>query len=122
MVFFIAVAAPETHHPNTGLHIYRSAVMSHRHLPSVSLLEQYLLAAVALVLVAMLSLPEARSAGDTLGWVPFWLLAFPLTAWATARALRYRNHREYALPMATVHAIGGIRPKAQASQALRRAA
>ncbi len=99
--------------------------MSHRHLPSVSLLEQYLLAAVALVLVAMLSLPQARSAGDTLGWVPFWLLAFPLTAWATARALRYRshrNHRECALPMATVHAIGGMRPQAQASQALRRAA
>ncbi len=96
--------------------------MSQRHSSSVFLLEQCLLAAVALALVAMLSLPAMRSAGDTLGWVPFWLLAFPLTAWATARALRYRNHRQYALPMATVHAIGRIRPHAQASQVLRRAA
>ena len=96
--------------------------MSQRHLSSISLLEQCLLAAVALSLVAMLSLPAMRSAGDTLGWVPFWLLALPLTAWTTARALRYRNHREYALPMATVHAIGGMRPQAQASQALRRVA
>jgi hypothetical protein len=96
--------------------------MSQRHLPSVSLLEQGLLAAVALALVAMLSLPAVRSADDTFGWVPFWLLALPLTAWVTAWALRQRSHRERRLPMATVHAIGAMRPRAQTSQALHRAA
>jgi hypothetical protein len=98
--------------------------MSKHHLPSVSLLEQCLLAAVVLALVAMLSLPAARSAGDTFGWLPFWLLALPLTAWATARALRQRGHRECALPMATVHPIAEVRPSAGVTgqQALRRAA
>jgi BarA-like signal transduction histidine kinase len=96
--------------------------MPQRHLSSVSLVEQCLLGAVALALVAMLSLPAARSAGATFGWMPFWLLALPLMAWATARALRQRRHRECALPTATVHAISAARPRVQASQALRRAA
>ncbi len=98
--------------------------MSQRQLSSVSLVEECLLGAGALGLVAMLSLPAARSVNDTFGWLPFWLLALPLAAWATARALRHRSSRERALPVATVHPIAAVRRRAGVAgpQALRRAA
>jgi hypothetical protein len=96
--------------------------MSQPHSSSISLLEQSLLGTVALALIALLSLPAARGASDTFGWLPFWLLALPLTAWAVARALRRHSNHGHALPMATVHPIGSTRPAAQGSQALRRAA
>lgn len=91
---------------------------------AIPLIEQCLLAAVALALVAMLSLPAVRGVSGTFGWLPFWLLALPLTAWAAARALRYGLQREAALPMATVHRLAAARPRAGAAavQALRRAA
>ena len=99
--------------------------MSQRQLLSASLLEQSLLGIVALGLVAMLSLPAAGDISDTFGWLPFWLLALPLTAWATARALRHRAQREAMLPMATVHLMAAVRPRvgvAAGQQALRRVA
>lgn len=99
--------------------------MSQRQLSSVFLLEQCLLAAAALALVAMLSLPAMRSVSESFGWLPFWLLALPLTAWATARALRHRAQREAMLPMATVHLMAAVRPRvgvAAGPQALRRVA
>ncbi len=98
--------------------------MSLRHLSSVSLLEQCLLGAAGLALIAMLSLPAMRDVSNTFGWLPFWLLALPLTAWAVARALRQRGQRETVLPMATVHPISVARPSVNVadSHALRRAA
>ncbi len=84
--------------------------MSQRQWSSVSLLDQALLSAVALALVAMLSLPMARGVSEAFGWMPFWLLALPLSAWAAARALRHLKHRQRrVLPMATVHRIGAVR-------------
>ncbi|MFZ5636478.1 MAG: hypothetical protein ACOY82_07795 [Pseudomonadota bacterium] len=57
--------------------------------PSASvLIERALLGTVALGLVAMLSFPAARGVDATFGWLPFWLTALPLSAWATARTLR----------------------------------
>lgn len=80
--------------------------MSQRQPSSMSLLEQALLGAVALALVAMLSLPAARGLSDTFGWLPFWLLALPLSAWGVARALRQlRQRQQRVLPMATIHPI-----------------
>ncbi len=79
--------------------------MSQRQPSSMSLLDQALLGAVALALVAMLSLPAARGVSDAFGWMPFWLLALPLSAWGVARALRRRSARLRVLPMATVHPI-----------------
>lgn len=79
--------------------------MSQRQSSSMSLLEQALLGAIALALVAMLSLPAARGVSDTFGWLPFWLLALPLSAWGVARALRQRSQRRRVLPMATIHPI-----------------
>ena len=98
--------------------------MSQRQLPSASLLEQSLLGVVALGLVAMLSLPAAGDISDTFGWLPFWLLALPLTAWAVARALRHRGQRDAVLPMATVYPTAPVRSRAGVAgrQALRRAA
>lgn len=90
-----------------------------------SLIEQSLLGAVALGLVAMLSLPAARSTSETLGWLPFWLLALPLSAWAVARLLRLRQQRMLASvrrPMASVHALDDVRPRNVAAWRLRRAA
>lgn len=90
-----------------------------------SLIEQSLLGAVALGLVAMLSLPAARSSSESLGWLPFWLLAFPLSAWAVARLLRLREVRAMAKarrPMASVHALHAVPRRIPAASALRRAA
>lgn len=83
--------------------------MSQRQSPSIPLLEQAPLGMLALALVAMLSLPAAREVSEIFGWLPFWLLTLPLSAWAVARALRHRSPRERFLPMATVHAIGAAR-------------
>ncbi len=83
--------------------------MSQRQSSSISLFEQALLGVVALALVAMLSLPAARGVSDTLGWLPFWLLALPLSAWGVARALRRRGERCRVLPMATIHPIRAAR-------------
>lgn len=96
--------------------------MSQPHSSSVSLLEQGLLGTVALAAIALLSLPAARGVSEAFGWLPFWLLALPLSAWAVTCALRRRGNRGYARPMATVHPIGAARPRAQGAQALRRAA
>jgi predicted permease len=100
--------------------------MSQRPSSSMSLLEQSLLGAAVLALVAMLSLPAARGVSDSFGWLPFWLLALPLSAWMAARILRYRTDpghlRTRALPMATVHPISAARAQARRPQALRRAA
>lgn len=95
--------------------------MSQRQPSSIPLLEQALLGAVALALVAMLSLPAARGVSEAFGWTPFWLLSLPLSAWVAARVLRPRNHRQRVLPMATVHPIRGARA-AYPREALPRAA
>ncbi|MFD0724781.1 hypothetical protein [Lysobacter brunescens] len=90
-----------------------------------SLIEQSLLGAVALGLVAMLSLPATRSTNETLGWLPFWLLALPLSAWVVARLLRLREQRTLAAarrPMASVHALHDVRPRTVVVRDLRRAA
>ncbi|MCC7248599.1 MAG: hypothetical protein IT473_08245 [Lysobacter sp.] len=95
-----------------------------------SSLEQTLLGLAALAVVALLSFPAARGASETFGWLPFWLLALPLCAWATARALRVRAARagagdEAARPLASVHAIAAARGASVrriGAQALRRAA
>ena len=98
--------------------------MSQRHLSSVSLFEQCLLGAAGLALIAMLSLPAMRDVSNTFGWLPFWLLALPLTAWAVAHALRQRGERDAVLPMATVYPISVAHPSVNVadSHALRRAA
>ncbi|MBP6750650.1 MAG: hypothetical protein KA144_13510 [Xanthomonadaceae bacterium] len=93
-------------------------------------LEQTLLALAALAIVAVLSFPAARGASEMFGWLPFWLLALPLSAWATARVLRLRAARagasdEAARPLASVHTIASARGASVrriGAQALRRAA
>lgn len=95
-------------------------------------LEQALLALAALAVVALSSFPAAREASVAFGWLPFWLLALPLSAWAMARALRVRagrgrvrSEREGDRPLASVHAIASARAAASrrgGAQALRRAA
>lgn len=118
------VAAPETPPRNTGPVIHQSAAMSATAHVRPSLIEQSLLGAVALGVVAMLSLPAARAGSETFGWLPFWLLALPLSAWAVARLLRLRDQRAWAMarPMASVHALHGVRPRTVMVRTLPRAA
>lgn len=94
-----------------------------------SFFEQTSLALAALAVVALLSFPAARGASDAFGWLPFWLLALPLSAWATALALRVRAARgrasDEARPLASVHAIASARGafvRRAGGQAMRRAA
>jgi hypothetical protein len=95
--------------------------MSQRQLSSVSFAEQLMLGAAALGLVVMLSFPAARTGGDIFGWVPFWLLALPLSAWGMARALRQRSRQRNVRGMAlqprqaaTVHDLRSTRLKMRA--------
>lgn len=43
-----------------------------------------------LAAVAMLSLPQARAASATFGWLPLWLAGLPATAWLALAAARRR--------------------------------
>ena len=94
-----------------------------------STLEHATLGLATLGLIMILSFPEARSVSDTFGWLPFWLFALPLSAWAAARALRGRacsyDAQTNATPTASVHPIGALRVRTHrnaAPQAVRRAA
>lgn len=97
--------------------------MSQRQLSSVSFAEELMLGAAALGLVVMLSFPAARTGGDIFGWVPFWLLALPLSAWGMARVLRQRSRQRNVRGMAlqprhrqaaTVHDLRSTRLKMRA--------
>lgn len=48
------------------------------------------LALAFLAVVAMLSLPEARTASSTFGLLPLWLAGLPATAWLALAAARRR--------------------------------
>lgn len=91
---------------------------------ALALVEQALLGLVALALVALLSMPAARSVSGTFGWLPFWLTALPLCAWATARALRLSAPRAPTRPLARVLVLASVRPRMRTrpAQALSRAA
>ena len=45
------------------------------------LLARALQALLFVALVAMASLPQARTVNETFGWLPLWLLAIPSAAW-----------------------------------------
>ncbi len=46
------------------------------------------LAMMFLAAVAMLSLPQARGASATFGWLPLWLAGLPATAWLALAVAR----------------------------------
>lgn len=66
-----------------------------RHVALVSILEQCLLGATLLGLVALVSLPAMRGTSAWIGWTPFWLLALPAVAWCAAHLSR--RHAQAAL-------------------------
>jgi hypothetical protein len=85
----------------------------HQHAIVLSRIEQALLGAATLALVAMLAFPEARGACATFGWMPFWLVALPLCAWAVARGLRLSAEATLAIrPSARVHRLPVVPPSA----------
>ena len=71
--------------------------------PAASPLAQAMLGLLLLAAITVLSLPEARAVSASLGWVPFWLLALPASAWlalqlprrasGTAQATMRPGHR-----------------------------
>lgn len=62
--------------------------------PSLPMIEQVLWSLLFLGVVAMLSLPEARSSSVALGWMPLWLAGLPAAALATSVLLRWVHARE----------------------------
>lgn len=46
--------------------------------PRIEALLRY---AIAIGMTLLLLLPAARGSSETLGWLPLWLLAMPLSAW-----------------------------------------
>lgn len=50
------------------------------------------LALAFLAMVAMLSLPQARTASPTFGWLPMWLAGLPAAAGLALAAARRRRH------------------------------
>ena len=52
-----------------------------------------LLALMFLAVVAMLSLPQARVASASFGWMPLWLFGLPATAWLALAGVRRREGR-----------------------------
>ena len=52
-----------------------------------------LLALMFLAVVAMLSLPQARAASASFGWMPLWLFGLPATAWLALVGVRRREGR-----------------------------
>ncbi len=91
--------------------------------PALAMVEQAMLGLAVLALVALVSLPAAHGASATFGWLPFWLLALPLSAWTTARLLRLHATVGPTQAQATVHVLA-MRPRTQArtTRALPRAA
>jgi hypothetical protein len=91
-----------------------------------SVLEQVSLAFLILGLVSIASFPAARGFSASFGWLPFWLLALPLSAWTVARALRGHGEKHVARASANVHRLAAPRRVRTAAatipQALRQAA
>ncbi|MGQ4660419.1 hypothetical protein [Lysobacter sp. F6437] len=63
-------------------------------------LEDVLRYAIAIGATLLLLVPAARGSSETLGWLPLWLLAMPLSAWWAVHRFRLRaataDHRTHA--------------------------
>ena len=69
----------------------RAAVRGHVHAPGPDWAGRAVLAMMFLAAVAMLSLPQARGASATFGWLPLWLAGLPATAWLALAVARRRS-------------------------------
>lgn len=56
--------------------------------PAVDWPSRVVLAMLFLAAVAMLSLPQARGASETFGWLPLWLPGLPAMAWLALACTR----------------------------------
>lgn len=75
----------------------------------------WLLGAVFLGVIAMLSLPAARGDSVALGWMPLWLVGMPLVSLATLLLVRVAGSRAQArAAIATSGARRRSRPHVQA--------
>jgi hypothetical protein len=60
-----------------------------QHLPAQSSsVAQGVLGVLIVAAIAVLSLPQARAVSASFGWVPFWLVALPASAWLALQAQR----------------------------------
>lgn len=76
-------------------------------------IEDILRYAIAIGATLLLLVPAARGSSETLGWLPLWLLAMPLSAW-------WALHR-FRLPVAATERPGSVvRRRRNAPQARRR--
>lgn len=91
---------------------------------AMPVLEQGLLGAVALALVAIMSLPAARGVG-AIGWWPLWLTLLPFSAWAALRLSRRLSAADESdrrrLPGSPRRAVSARNPRLRRSTAPARA-
>jgi hypothetical protein len=83
--------------------------------PDNPALEGLLRHVVAVGAVLVVLLPAARGFNDTLGWLPLWLLAMPLSAWWALHRFRLPESRQ------PVIAVAPMRRRRPGTQARRRA-
>jgi hypothetical protein len=86
-------------------------------------LDEALRCAIAIGALLVLLLPAARGAHATLGWLPLWLIAMPLTAWWALHRfrlpMRRPEWREPAPAHRTVRRIPQARRRARTAAAPR---
>ena len=83
-------------------------------------LEDLLRHAVAIGAAIVVLLPAARGFSDTLGWLPLWLLAMPLSAWWALHRLRRSAHGEAAGSQSRVRRRSGEQARRRRSASPRR--
>lgn len=79
----------------------------------------WLVGAVFLGLIAMLSLPAARGDSATFGWMPLWLVGMPLVSLVTLLLVRAIGSRVQARAAVAISGTGR-RPRMQAQARRRR--
>lgn len=76
--------------PAAGAGLLRVAA---RGAPGTDWPARVLLALMFLAVVAMVSLPQARVASASFGWMPLWLFGLPATAWLALAGVRRHEGR-----------------------------
>lgn len=88
------------------------------------LLARALQALLFVAVVAMSSLPQARTVSETFGWLPLWLLAIPSAAWlALWAAARFGDAADAPTARATrrLRGVTAAAPRPRPAAATRRA-
>ncbi len=99
-------------HHNRRIFRRRPARPFTAHAATTSPLARAMFSLLLLAAIAVLSLPPARAVSDSFGWVPFWLLALPASAWLALQLPR-RGVPKAQVPMRPGHPRRAASPGAR---------